>query len=72
MSEIFVGRNEEVQFILRALAHQRMVSVTGGPGVGKTAVSLVAAHYLNNCRYFCDGVFFVDLQNLQPTAVAYR
>ena len=49
-----------------------LIPVTGGPGVGKTAVCLVATNFLNDCRFFCDGVFFVDLRNLQPTAVPYR
>jgi hypothetical protein len=70
--DIFVGRNEEVKSVINAVLQQRIVAVTGGPGVGKTAICTIASNYLNKCRYFCDGVFLVDLQDVQPSAVPVK
>ncbi len=45
--------------------------MTGGPGIGKSAACIVASRYLHSYRCFCDGVYFVDLRNLQFAAVPF-
>ena len=62
-----VGRAAEMAAIWRMLDGQRLVTVTGLPGVGKTAVSLeVAAAAAAN---FADGAVLVRLDTLRDEAL---
>jgi DNA-binding SARP family transcriptional activator len=61
----FVGRQEATTEIAGVLltAHDpiatRVVAITGGPGVGKTALAVAAAHQLR--PHFPDGQWFIQL-----------
>jgi predicted ATPase/class 3 adenylate cyclase len=58
----FIGRREEIARIRELLANNRLVTLTGPGGTGKTRLSLeIAAEALAG---FADGVFFVDLSSL--------
>ena len=58
----FIGREEEIAEIKKALESHRLVTLTGPGGIGKTRLSLqVAAHVLET---FPDGVWFVELAPL--------
>ena len=58
----FVGREDEVAEITALLQEQRLVTLTGAGGVGKTRASLqVAANLVDT---FSDGVWFVELAPL--------
>jgi predicted ATPase len=61
------GRAAETAAIRRALARSRLVTVTGLPGVGKTAASIAAAMGVNGC--FLDGVALIRLDTLQDEAL---
>ncbi len=69
----FVGREREVEDVARMLAKNRLVTLTGVGGIGKTRLSLqVAADLLDD---FPDGVWLVELAaladaRLVPEAVA--
>jgi predicted ATPase/class 3 adenylate cyclase/DNA-binding CsgD family transcriptional regulator len=55
----FVGREAEINDVRRILAHNRLVTLTGAGGVGKTRLAVqVAAHIAGG---FADGVWSVDL-----------
>jgi predicted ATPase len=58
-----VGRTAETAAIGRLLAGQRLVTVTGLPGVGKTAVSLAAA--AATAGSFADGTWLIGLDTLR-------
>lgn len=62
---VFVGRQRERAALRRLLTSgQRLVTLTGLAGVGKTALAVQMAHELK--AYFADGVRFVRLEALPP------
>ena len=67
----FVGREEELATACGLLAANRLVTLTGPGGTGKTRLSLqVAAQAVDD---FPDGVFFVPLETVRdPALVASR
>jgi predicted ATPase/class 3 adenylate cyclase/DNA-binding CsgD family transcriptional regulator len=55
----FVGRDAEIRELRRILAHNRLVTLTGAGGAGKTRLAVqVAAQLVGE---FCDGVSWADL-----------
>ena len=57
----FAGRDDELGLLSEWLSgSERVVSITGAPGVGKTALSLRAAYQLAD--RFVDGQLFADLR----------
>lgn len=69
----FIGRQTEVDTILDLLAKNRLLTLTGAGGVGKTRLAIQAANKLMG--KFKDGVWWVDLVGLNdpglvPQAVA--
>ncbi len=64
----FLGREHELTDLAQLLASNRLVTLTGPGGTGKTRLALSAA--AAQAIAFPDGVFFVDLAPLQdPTLV---
>jgi predicted ATPase len=61
-----IGRQEELQKISQLLGDQRLVTLTGPGGIGKTRLSLAAAEA--NQNLFEDGAYFVPLLPLNSTA----
>ena len=58
----FIGRGDEIAAVGELLARNRLVTLTGPGGTGKTRLALeVAAEALTG---FADGVFFVDLSSV--------
>ena len=69
-----VGRAAEFSAIQRTLGRSRLVTITGLPGVGKTAVAIAAAAAAS--ASFADGAWLVPLDSLQdgdllPNTVAH-
>ncbi len=55
----FIGRQDEMNAVVKLLRAGRLLTLSGPPGTGKTRLALeVAGRSLNHFR---DGVFFVDL-----------
>lgn len=59
----FIGRSAEVSALTAALTEERLVTVTGVGGVGKSRCALQAARLLQ--ERFCDGVWLVELTGLR-------
>jgi predicted ATPase len=58
----FIGREEEIAEIEKALESHRLLTLTGPGGIGKTRLSVrVAAHLI---EMFPNGVWFVELASL--------
>jgi len=63
--EGFIGRNVDVYKVVSAILDRRLVSVTGEPGVGKSAVAIAALNYLAERYYFSDGVLYIDVSSVR-------
>ncbi|HEY9528882.1 MAG TPA: BTAD domain-containing putative transcriptional regulator [Anaerolineales bacterium] len=63
----FIGREKEQKVISRLLASQRLVTLIGAGGIGKTRLSLkVGEQFLHE---FSHGVWFVELASLNDPAL---
>jgi predicted ATPase/DNA-binding SARP family transcriptional activator len=58
----FIGREKEVEEIIRSLGKNRLVTLAGSGGVGKTRLAIEAANRL--LRKFKGGVWWVELAGL--------
>lgn len=60
--ESFVGRNQDVCMLLRLLKDKRLVTLTGEPGIGKTAVAKFVANYIKSRKseFIKNGVLFLN------------
>ncbi|NND85653.1 MAG: hypothetical protein HKN46_10945 [Acidimicrobiia bacterium] len=57
----FVGRQVELDLVTKALEERRLVTLTGGPGFGKTRFAVELGHRVLD-RY-ADGVWLIELAN---------
>lgn len=64
----FTGRESELAAIRAAAAKDRIVTVAGKPGVGKSALVVQAAHMLTPDHP--DGQVYVDLRGMRPDPLA--
>lgn len=61
-----IGRSEDIAMISQWLqSGERLVSIVGAGGMGKTRLALAVAHQLT--RVFLEGVFWVDLADATTT-----
>jgi predicted ATPase/DNA-binding SARP family transcriptional activator len=66
LSEL-IGRDEAVAGIRARLAADRLITLTGPGGVGKTRLALeTAAGLVDPCDDFADGVWLAELGTLEP------
>src|SRR4030095_15003454 len=68
-----IGRTEVVEATIRQLRQQRLMTIVGPGGIGKTPVALAAAEKMQ--EFHANGARFVDLSpitepRLVPTALA--
>lgn len=64
----FIGREKEQQEIKNLIAKNRLVTLSGSGGIGKTSLSLLLGHALIN--EFSNGVWFISLDSLfDPTLI---
>jgi predicted ATPase/DNA-binding SARP family transcriptional activator len=61
----FVGREEELRRVLELLGRQRLVTLTGPGGVGKTRLAVEAARRLAGDGRSADGTWLVELAGLR-------
>jgi predicted ATPase len=61
----FVGRDDDIDGVVRAIGSSRLVTLTGAGGSGKTRLALHAAARL--AARFADGVWMVDLSSVSDS-----
>ncbi len=64
----FIGRHEQMAELGQLVAHNRLVTLTGAGGAGKTRLAAEGAARLS--REFADGVWYVDLAPTTNPAMA--
>jgi predicted ATPase/DNA-binding winged helix-turn-helix (wHTH) protein len=62
-----IGRGDIIATVVERVARQRVLTIVGPGGIGKTTVAVAAAEALS--RSFADGVWFVSLASLQDPAL---
>ena len=68
----FVGRDTDVVAVLKQLAAERLVTLTGPGGVGKTRLAAEAACRLADSAWFTGSAWFAELAPLtEPSEVPY-
>jgi len=65
--EHFFGRSKIMQEVISDVLDGRLVTIRGGPGIGKTALAIEVGHYIKERRLFPDGTFFVELRGAAST-----
>ncbi|MEV4318886.1 BTAD domain-containing putative transcriptional regulator [Actinocrispum sp. NPDC049592] len=60
----FTGRHDELAGLLDAVNHRPVVTISGPPGIGKSALAIHAAHRL--AANYPDGQWFVRLADASP------
>jgi predicted ATPase/transcriptional regulator with XRE-family HTH domain len=68
----FIGRTHELAEVTRCLATQRLVTLTGAGGVGKTRLATEIGIHLvqgSDASVFADGVWLVELAELAQAAL---
>ena len=64
----FIGREKEQKAVSKLIAHNRLVTLIGTGGIGKTSLALQVGHKL--LKDYPDGVWFIALDSLSdPTLV---
>jgi predicted ATPase/DNA-binding SARP family transcriptional activator len=63
----FIGREKELEQVERLLAANRLVTITGTGGVGKTRLAIRAAE--EPAPDFSDGVWFIDLAPIKNASL---
>jgi tetratricopeptide (TPR) repeat protein len=58
----FTGRSVEMHDIINELFTTRIVTITGGGGIGKTTLAIEVARWFCSGSHFPDGVYYIDLR----------
>jgi predicted ATPase len=66
----FIGRKRELQVVKRMLARNRLVTLFGPGGSGKTRLALKAAG--DTVEHYPGGVWFVDLSGVRPPSLVVQ
>ena len=63
----FTGRSLEMYSLVNALLANRIVTITGAGGIGKTALGREVARWFHSRGHFPDGAFCIDLRQAESS-----
>jgi tetratricopeptide (TPR) repeat protein len=63
----FTGRSVEMYDLINELITNRLVTITGAGGIGKTMVAIEVARWFCSRAYLPEGVFYIDLRQTDTT-----
>ncbi len=58
----FMGRSAEMYDVITELFENRLVTITGVGGIGKTVLAIEVARWFCSRSHFPDGVYYIDLR----------
>ena len=58
----FIGRQKEIFDVVHTIFTNRLVTIIGLPGIGKTSLCKNAVHYMSHRRMFRLGIIFMQLK----------
>ena len=61
----FIDRQQEMQSIINLIHQNRIVTIVGPAGIGKTSIARNLSNYMNNRRKFKDGIIYVRLRGCE-------
>ena len=64
----FVGRQLDMQQILVCILNNRLTTLKGVPGIGKTTISRSIAWFLAERDVFDDGIIYVSMRGRDQTS----
>ncbi|MCP5050962.1 MAG: tetratricopeptide repeat protein [bacterium] len=64
-SRLFVGRSKEMHHVVNQVLTNRLVTIEGVGGIGKTALAIETGRWFHLRNHFKDGVFRIDLRNAE-------
>ena len=62
--EDYLGRRKEMQEIISEIHENRLVTLKGIPGIGKTTLAKAIAYYLDERLTFKEGIILLSLRGL--------
>jgi MoxR-like ATPase len=62
--EDFLGRKREMQEVISFVMQNRLVTIKGIPGIGKTTLAKAAAFYIDERNLFHDGIILLTLRKI--------
>ncbi len=65
----FVGRKIEMHSIISSLMDQRMVTIKGVAGIGKTTIAKNISNYLDERNFFRDGIVYICLRKVDSSSM---
>ncbi len=63
----FVGRQEDMHNIAKLLLNNRLITVRGLPGIGKTSISKRLGFFISERELFKDGVIYLSMRGKNQT-----
>lgn len=68
----FIGRQIEIQKVVRLVCAHRLVNIMGLPGIGKTALSKNVIHYISERPLFKSGIIFLPLKGIMNCEIFFK
>ncbi|MEN8906486.1 MAG: tetratricopeptide repeat protein, partial [Clostridiales bacterium] len=70
--DLFLGRELDMLRIIELVKTNKLVTIKGAGGIGKTAIAIEVSKWFHNRDRFKGGVFFIDLRGIRSVEEVYN